>query len=169
MNETDEIYSITLTTSNQNSDKNNNPIFRTAGNYSDVSWNINYDALFNGRNKLFKYCRVRFNLQGAAGNYTFNNQNGYLCANFQTNFNSQNTLLPCILGLIYAKTNPNTQDTDLNVYSISTLNDIGVDILPSQLEGIKILNIKMVNDDSLTQISNITKDWEIFLTFQLYN
>jgi len=167
----DEVYSLCLTTSNTNSNILNNPIIRTAGNYSDVSWLVNWDEIIpQEKIEEYKYCRVRFNLyQGAYPSYTYNNQLGYLCANFQSNFNAPTTDLPTILGILHTSINPNSGGSETGVYQRSTLDEVGVDININGLKGRQYLQLKWVNDDSYNTISNITKDWEIMLTFQLYN
>jgi len=169
--ETEEIYTLLLTTYNDNTNKANNPVYRDAsGNLANVIWEIDYDTLFRGRQQLFKHCRVRFNLMGAGGTYTYDAQSGYLCANFPTDFNAQTTYLPCILGLLNARTNPNSAaGSAASVYIVSTLEEVGVDINLSQLVGRQRLNLRMTNDDGYSLIGNITNDWEIFIEFTLYN
>lgn len=166
--ETEEVYTLLLTTSNLNSNKANNPVLRD--NLANVTWEADFDTLFRGRQKLFKHCRVRFNLMGAGGTYGYNAQTGYLCANFATNYNAPTTYLPCILGLLWARTNPNSAlGSAVSVYTVSTLQEPGVDINLDQLQGRQNLNLRMTNDDGYSLIGNITADWEIMLEFTLYN
>lgn len=167
--ETEEVYTLLLTTSNLNSNKQNNPVLRD--NLANVIWEVDYDTIFRGRQKLFKHCRVRFNLMGAGGTYgSYNAQTGYLCANFATNYNATTTYLPCILGLLWARTNPNTAlGSAASVYTVSTLYEVGVDINLAQLQGRQQLNLRMTNDDGYSLMGNITTDWEIMLEFTLYN
>jgi len=174
--ETTESYTLLLTTSNTNNNKQNNPVHRadTIGNLSNVTWNVDYDSLFMNRQKLFKHCRVRFNLLGAAENYSsFNAQTGYLCANFASNYNASTTDLTTILGLVYPKTNENTTlalPALPKGYNVSTLDEIGVDINIEQLYGRQFLNLRLINDDSFSIIKNITSNnWEIMLLFTFYN
>ena len=167
-----EVYTLLLTTSNTNSNKANNPVYRDpSGNLANIIWNVDYDTIFRGRQQLFKHCRVRFNLMGAGGTYgSYNAQTGYLCANFATNYNAQTTYLPCILGLLWARTNPNTSTGSVaSVYTVSTLQDVGVDINLAQLVGRQNLNLRFTNDDGYSLIGNITTDWEIMIEFTLYN
>jgi len=169
--ETEEVYTLLLTTSNTNSNKQNNPIYRDpSGNLANIIWEVDYDTLFRGRQQLFKHCRVRFNLMGAGGTYIYDAQTGYLCANFATNYNAQTTYLPCILGLLHARTNPNTATgSAVSVYTVSTLQEVGVDINLAQLQGRQNLNLRWTNDDGYSLIGNITADWQIMLEFTLYN
>jgi hypothetical protein len=169
--ETEEVYTLLLTSSNTNSNKQNNPIYRDpSGNLANIIWEVDYDTLFRGRQQLFKHCRVRFNLMGAGGTYTYDAQTGYLCANFATNYNAQTTYLPCILGLLHARTNPNSAvSSAVSVYTVSTLQEVGVDINLTQLQGRQNLNLRWTNDDGYSLIGNITADWQIMLEFTLYN
>jgi len=169
MTETDEIYTITLSTATAQTNRDNIPVLRTAGNYSDVSWLINYDSLFKGRQKLFKFCRVRFNWYQGSSTYTWNNQNGYLAANFASKFNSPTTCLPTILGIVTPSINPNNTGVNPHAFLVSTLNEIGVDVNIDQFQGSQLLQLKFCNDDAFTPMSGITKDYLIFLSFQLYN
>lgn len=169
--ETEEVFTLLLTTSNTNSNKANNPIYRDPlGNLANIIWEVDYNTLFRGRQQLFKHCRVRFNLMGAGGTYNYNAQTGYLAANFATNYNAQTTYLPCILGLLHARTNPNSAvGSAVSVYTVSTLQEVGIDINLAQLQGRQNLNLRWTNDDGYSLIGNITADWEIMLEFTLYN
>jgi hypothetical protein len=166
--ESNEIFTLALTTSNTNSNNDNNPVLRIPGNYADVTWNVDWDTLFRGRQSLFKFCRVRFSLYQGTATYNWNAQTGYLAANFSSDFNAPTTMLPTILSLLYAQQTPNTQTTD-QCYIVSTLNECGVDINLSALVGRQFLNIKWVNDDAYSLIANIATDWEIILQFELSN
>jgi len=172
--ETEEVYTLLLTTSNTNTNKANNPVYRNdaSGNLTTEIWEVDYDNLFKGRQKLFKYCRVRFNLMGAAATYaSWVSQTGYLCANFASNYNAPTTNLPTILGLVYPKTNPNTAaGGNPQCYIVSTLEEIGVDINIEQLYGRQLLNLQLINDDSFSIIKNVTlNDWTVMLHFTFYN
>jgi hypothetical protein len=164
----DEVFSLCLSTSTSQSNNLNIPIYRTAGNLADVSWLVNYDEIFGDKIKEYNFCRVRFNLAQGSATYSWNSQIGYLAANFQSDFNAPTTCMPTILGIIYAQQNQNTQFSD-QVYTVSTLNECGVDININSLIGRQILQLKFCNDDSNTPMSNIANDWEIALFFQLYN
>jgi len=176
--ESEEVYTLLLTTSNTNTNKASNPVYRTdsAGNLSNEIWEVDYDTLFRGRQKLFKHCRVRFNLSGASADYTsYSAQTGYLCANFASSYNASTTGVPTILGLVYPTVNLNTvagPPTDLypDGYNVSTLDEIGVDINIEQLYGRHLLNLKLINDDSFKPLSNVTdNNWVIMLQFTFYN
>jgi len=164
-----EVYNLALTTSNLNSNVDNNPIIRTAGNYADVTWLVNFDQ-FIPQEKLdqYKFCRVRFSFIQGPQTFTWNNQIGYLAINLQSDFNAPTTILPTILGMLYPITDPNTRTAD-QVYIITTLDQIGVDININSLRGRQFLNIKLCNDDSYSLLANITNDYEICLFFELYN
>jgi hypothetical protein len=166
---TDEVYSLCLSTSTSQSDKRNIPIYRTASNYADVSWLVNWDEIIpQEKISEYKFCRVRFTLLQGSSTYSWNTQLGYLCANFQSDFNIQTTCLPTILGVLYAQQSQNPNSSD-QVYSLTTLDQCGVDININSLRGQQILQLKWCNDDSITPLSNISKDYEISLFFQLYN
>jgi hypothetical protein len=57
----------------------------------------------------------------------------------------------------------------VSVYTVSTLQEVGVDINLAQLQGRQNLNLRWTNDDGYSLIGNITADWEIMLEFTLYN
>lgn len=166
----DEVFSLALTSSNTNSNPLNNPILRTAGNYADVSWLVNWDELFGDKIKQYKHCRVRFNLTQGGATYSYNSQMGYLAASFQTDYNANTTCMPTILGMLYPRQTVHSGSvTDLQIYAISTLDECGVDINIESLYGRQYLNLKWCNDDAFTPLANITTDYQIMLTFQLYN
>jgi len=162
-----ENYTLLLTSYRTNSNNDNNPIpFDFSLN--NVTWNVDYDSLFKGRQDLFKHCRVRYSLyQGSQTYSVYSNQVGYLAASFQSSYNGP-CFMPTILGLIYAQQNPNTNTVD-QVYIASTLNECGVDIDLQALAGRQCLNIKFCNDDTFSPILNIIENYEIMLQFQLYN
>jgi len=167
---TDEVYSLLLSTSTSQSDKRNVPIYRTAGNYADVSWIVNWDQIIpQEKISEYKFCRVRFTLLQGSSTYSWNNQLGILSTNLQSDFTIQTTCLPTILGVLYAKQTDNTISILEQVYSLTTLDQCGVDININSLRGQQILQLKWCNDDSITPLSNISKDYEISLFFQLYN
>jgi hypothetical protein len=58
---------------------------------NNVSWNVDYDALFNRDNYIYKNCVVRVNFSGFKNSGTTNSQvDGLLVANFGQNFTGKN-------------------------------------------------------------------------------
>jgi len=162
----EEVYSICLSTYSSQPDTRNNPINRT--NLADVSWRVNWDEIIpQEKINEYKYCRVRFNLAFGPKTLVFNDQLGYLGANFQSDFNANTTCMPTILGVIYPRNNATNVNTT-QIITRSTLSEIGVDINLNSLRGQQVLQLKMCNDDAFTPMSNIDLDWTIDLFFTLY-
>jgi hypothetical protein len=58
---------------------------------NNSSWNVDYDALFNRDNYIYKNCVVRVNMQGLKNTgTTLENTAGVLVANFGQNFTGKN-------------------------------------------------------------------------------
>jgi hypothetical protein len=168
--ETNETYTLWLT-SNPNQQPNSGMNKISGSETNNVIWNVDYDNLFKGRQNLFDHCRVRYEIRTAnyASGITFNNFIGYIAANFPSNYNASTTLDTCILGLVNPRTNPTVVSSG-NVFILSTLNEIGVDINHKSLIGRQFLNIRWVNDDAISLMSStLVQNWEILLSFELYN
>lgn len=132
-------------------------------NINNVTWRVDYDNLFNGRQELFEFCRVRFQLIGGPGSYTPNNQRGYLTASLPTSFNAQTTI-DTILGVI----NPTGESVGGGIFLLYGQGDIGVDIDHKQLTGIQPLNIKWAKVDN-SLITGLTGYYSMELMFEFYN
>jgi len=135
-------------------------------NKNNVTWRVNYDQLFNGRQELFEFCRVRFQLvEGSNVGSTLNQNQGYISASFSTDFNAQTTN-GCILGLIVAQENT-IGGTD-GVFIANGQNDVGVDINHKQLIGVQPLTIQWINSSG-DGMSGITQDYSLEIMFEFYN
>jgi hypothetical protein len=171
--DTDEVYTLMLNTYASNSNANNNPVKRidAGNNITNVTWNIDWNDVFKGRQNIYKHCRVRFHLAQGSGTYTFNAGLCYLASNLPSTYNNSNTTrCSTFLGLLYPQTNPNSNGGASQIYDVSTLNDVGVDISIEQLYGKQYLNLQWLTDDASTPLQTfIQTDWEILLHFTLYN
>jgi hypothetical protein len=76
---------------------NSNTGFRgliSNANYANVSWNVDWDALFNRENYNYKYCSVRFRMVGENNNTSIQDSDttlGVLVANFGQTYTGKNT------------------------------------------------------------------------------
>lgn len=134
-------------------------------NINNVTWRVDYDNLFKGRQSLFEFCRVRFQLINGGGTYTTDGQQGYISASLPTSFNAQTTN-GCILGLVTPKLNPISL-TD-GVFIVNGQNDIGVDINHEQLTGVQPLNIQWIKTDG-SLITGLANAYIMELMFEFYN
>lgn len=160
--ESPETYTLTLSSNTLNPAGNGRPL--PFANRNNVTWRVDYDNLFKGRLELFDYCRVRFTLINGSGAYTTNPQQGYLSADFPTNFNAPTTT-GCILGIIVPQANPvGTQ----GVFIVNGQNCIGVDITHKQLTGVQPLTIQWLTTNG-TLMSGLVGGVSIELYFELYN
>jgi hypothetical protein len=136
-------------------------------NTNNITWRVNYDDLFNGRQELFEFCRVRYQLvNGSITGLTLNDNQGYISANFPTDFNAQTTN-GCILGIIACQENPIVAGTP-GVFIVEGQNDIGVDINHKQLTGVQPLNIQWINSSG-NPMNIFTQNYSIELMFEFYN
>lgn len=166
--ETPEIYTLNLMTTTS-ATKDNSYIYPIENsNLSNVTWLVDFDNLFKGRQQYFKYCRTRYYLQSLnnTAGYTWNDNLGYISVNLATDFNAETTN-GTILGLIYARSSQMTGFVS-PVYSVDAKNDIGVDINISQLTGIQTFNIKIVEANG-DLVAFGTNNYTIELTFEFYN
>jgi hypothetical protein len=141
------------------------PINKT--NLNNVSWNIDFNSLFRGQQMKHQNCRVRFQLNSntwAASSTDWNDYLGYLSANLQSQYNAATTI-GTFLGVVSPQDSPTT-GTSVHVYSVSTLEQHGVDIIAPT--NVQTLTLQFVNDDSLTLITTIP-EYTILLQFELYN
>jgi hypothetical protein len=133
-------------------------------NLGNVSWNINFDDIFKGNQKLYKNCRVRYSLKSIRGSLVWLNNIGFLGCSLSSSFNSIHTGYITILGLISPINCPDTAETGA-IYDLSTFDQKGVDInIPSSSS---YLTISFVKYSDLTIMSSIA-DYQIILYFELY-
>jgi len=142
------------------------PINKTSLN--NVTWNIDWSNLFKGEEKNYKYCRVRFNM--VSNSFTsvanaWNNLSGYLTCNLSSQYGLTGT--GAILGLTYPIDCPTTGSTT-HVILVNTLSECGVDVI---IPGPNNSNFTLtyMNDDAQTINATFSFDYEILLTFELYN
>jgi hypothetical protein len=142
------------------------PINKT--NLNNVTWNIDWSNLFKGDEKNYKFCRVRFNLitnSFASAGANWNNLTGYLSCNLGSSFGS--TGQGTILGLVSPQDCPTTGSAT-HVIIVNTMSECGVDInTPTNVN--QIFTLSFFNDDAQTLNTSFGYDYEIFLSFDLYN
>lgn len=161
------LYLSTLMTSGSTSPFNPIiPINKT--NLYNVSWNIDWSNLFKGQEKNYKFCRVRFNLltqSTPSAASAWDNHLGYLTCNLPSSFSltGQNT----ILGQLYMQDCPTT-GTTTHCIIVNTLTECGVDInIPSNNSN--IFTLSMMNEDAQSFNISYNYEYEIQLSFELYN
>lgn len=171
------VYTIYLSTSNTEYGGKFqppiNPVNKT--NNANVSWSINWNELFrdNNLNNKYKKCRVRYDLRtsnfDAEGyNLEWNDLNGYLTTNLQSNNSLSQTQIGTMLGLIYPqRTN---FSTSLNWYYLSsTLNEKGIDIIIPQYTSNLTISFYSALTQKLILSDLLAGGYEIMLYFELYN
>jgi len=164
------VYSLYLSTAVTSSNTSPfNPIIPVMdASLNNVSWNIDWSNLFKGDDKNYKYCRVRFHLTSetfASAANQWNNLSGYLTSNFSSRFTS--TGIGTILGLVYPQDSLTTGSAT-HIVLVSTMAETGVDInMPSNVNN--ILTLTFMNDDTMTRMSLYSYEYQILLSFELYN
>lgn len=152
------------------SPKTNSVVPLDKSNLSNCSWRIDFDNLFKGMDKDFKYCRVRFNLisnsftASVPATTDWQNYSGYLAISTPTMFNAETTT-GTILGMVYPIDCPIT-GTGIHCIQVSTLSECGVDIIKPT--GVQQMNVMLVNDDSISYMTTF-QEYELLLSFELYN
>jgi hypothetical protein len=135
---------------------------------NNVSWNIDWSNVFKGDEKNYKFCRVRYHLISEtfpSAVSAWNNMSGYLSCNLASRFGS--TGIGTILGLIYPQ-DCFTTGTATHIVIVNTMAETGVDInIPSVTNN--IFTLQFMNDDSLTRMSTFNSEYQILLSFELYN
>lgn len=146
-----------------------NPIIPiNKSNLNNVSWNIDWSNLFKGEDKNYKFCRVRFSMSTpnfpSAAN-AWNNLSGYLTSNLSSRFGS--TGQGAILGLVYPM-DALTTGTGTHTLLVNTMAETGVDVnIPSNVNN--TLTLTFMNDDAITPMTVFTFEYQILLSFELYN
>lgn len=166
---------------------NSNTGFRgliSNADYANVSWNVDWDSLFNRENYNYKYCNVRFRMVGEINtSIQSNNQTlGVITANFGQNYTGKNVpyvvLAPIDLKPVssYATGAPPTYTPVGNMIDVETMTHA----LGQQIDmpyGLKSFNIQLwkdalgcANDANNVLIdSSSTHQYYIIFQFELYN
>jgi hypothetical protein len=165
--EAPETYTISLLTTNSVGVSNTQHTIKPLpySNVNNITWVVNYDELFHGRQELFEFCRVRFQLISFA-NLTHNNAYGIISTNLPSSFQNE-TGNGTYLGAIFNDRNP--LSTTTGAYFQNGFNDIGVDINHKQLSGVQPLNIQLrrANGAFITGLTGLNYVLELY--FELYN
>lgn len=139
-------------------------------NLANCSWRIDWQNLFKGNEKEYKFCRVRYMLIGetftastpASNDWT--NYTGYLAISLPTSFQSETTN-GSILGLTYPQDCPIT-GTGTHCILSSTMGEAGVDInVPT---GVSQVNVQMISWTN-NQLISTMQNYSLLLNFELYN
>ena len=162
------VYSLFLNTATTNV----NYSFAGKSTNASVFWNINYDDLFQGDNKIYKNCRVRFQListRWTTSATDWDNYCGYITTNLASKYQQQRGLNGTVLGMIHPQIPAIAAIQTATIgYNISTLQTTGVDINVPQ--GFSPLYINLYTDSTSQALISWTTEpqWSIFLTFELY-
>lgn len=164
-------YTLYLTTNSIPENLYVSPI--NNANLANVSWNVNWDGLFNNTQNQYKFCRLRYHFvsQFKPDATIWDNYLGYLSCNLASDFNATTTN-GTILGLLYYqfRIRYNTlTGAVLNCaeFDLNTFDTLGINInIPT---GVSIFNIQMLNDDSFNPFIQQTQNYQILLQFELYN
>lgn len=140
---------------------------------AQVMWNINFDDLFQGDNKIYNKCRVRFQLTSttwSAGANEWDAFTGFLTLSLPSKYQQVRGLNGSVLGMLTPQLvgNMNSAQTATNAYNVSTLATNGVDInVPT---GLQSLYVNLYQDNSNQSLISWSADpeWMLLLTFELY-
>jgi hypothetical protein len=167
--ESPETYTLSLCSSTSSTTGYYGPLGRTTV-LSNLCWRIDWENLFEGRQNLFDHCRVRFNLVNVNANaaLTYNQNIGYLSAEFGTDYNGANTFGQTILGLISVRS-PQVSGLTGGAFIVDGRNDIGVDINPQQLTGVQDVFIRLIDAQNKLMTYTSTNNFLLELMFELYN
>lgn len=164
-------YTLYLTSSSIPENLYVSPVNNT--NIANVSWNVNWDALFNNQQHLYKFCKVRYHFVTKAKLDTslWDTYLGYLSCNLASNFNASSSS-GTVLGLLNYnfRVGYNTisgAETEYSIFDVNTFNTAGINVnIPS---GVSVLNIQMMNDDSYSFFNLHQEHYQILFQFELYN
>jgi hypothetical protein len=167
--ESSEVYTLSLCSNTSSPMDYYGPM--TDLSLSNLCWRIDYDNLFKGRHRLFKHCRVRFNLVNSLCNasITYAQNTGYLSAEFVSDYNASTTVGQTILGLISPRTPPVSALSTQTAFVVDGRNDIGVDINPEQFNGVQQVYIRLINTQNNIMSYTTTNNYFLELMFELYN
>lgn len=153
-------------------------------NYANVSWNVDYDSLFNRENYNYKYCNMRFRMVSEINTTSEPNDQtmGVIVANFGQNYTGKNVAY-CVLAPIDVKPVSNFTPGTPGTY---TPQGIMIDVetmthaLGQQIDvpyGLRSLNIQLWKDaygcagdaNNILVDSSSTQYYYIIFQFELYN
>jgi len=137
---------------------------------ANVTWSMDWNEFFrnNNINGKYKYCRVRYQFTSTESlPYVYEDYLGYISCNLQSNHSLSATQNGTILGFFYPRQMEVPQLSANWYYNNSTLDEKGVDIvIPT---GSQSFTISFYNYATNKLINFIGIDWQILMTFELYN
>jgi hypothetical protein len=139
------------------------------GDKANVSWQVDFDSLFNRENYNYKNCRLRYKLvSDPATNTTHINNKGVLVVSgLSSRYTSKNTS-----GLVLDNIIP-FESTMHGWFDITTMSDVGVDITVPY--GLSIINPQLWDSGfgstttGNTVLQTFTAHYTLVLSFELYN
>jgi len=150
-------------------------------NKANVTWSMNWNEFFrsNNINGKYKYCRVRHQFTSAESLSYYidpssnviplvaNDYLGYISCNLQTNNSLSATQNGSVLGFFYPRLVTAPFDNTNWYYNNSTLDEKGVDVvIPT---GSQPFTISFYNYATNQLINFRSTEWQILMTFELYN
>lgn len=168
------VYSLYLSTQ-ISSPVSNNVVVLDKSNLANVSWRVDWDSLFKGEQKNYKFCRLRYFL--ISNSFTAStpatndwiNYSGYITVSLPSSFNA-NTTLGTIVGLNYPIDCP-ISGSGIHCLFSSTLSECGVNVNVSGLTGVQQLNIGLLSwsTASSPQYISVAQEYQVLILFDLYN
>lgn len=136
-------------------------------NKASVSWNVDYDSLFNRENYNYKNCRLRYKLVSDANtNISHVANNGVLAISGLGSINSSKNISIGVLDPIVP-----TIGSTHGWFNLSTMDEVGIDI--SMPYGLSVINPQFwdsgfgANGNAVLQ--TMTSQYSLVLSFELYN
>jgi hypothetical protein len=152
------------------------------GNYANVTWNVDWDSLFNRENYNYKKCAVRFRMVGENDPATVQTNDhtlGVLVANFGQSYTGKNTAYTVLAPIDIVRTASYASSTWTNtgiMIDIETMTHAN----PQQIDmpkGLNALNLQMWKDGFavMSDANNVfianssTIQYYVIFQFELYN
>ena len=155
------------TTSSTPTSNQSVPVDKT--NLNNVRWNLNWDEIFRGQNKKYRYCRLRLKLLSSswsAVSTDWDTYLGYLTCNIPSltsGFGSYGTVIAPTSAIDCP-----TTGTATHCMQLDTTPEPGVDIMVPTGNSDFTLTFNRMDLSSGLRISNIY-DYQVFLYFELYD
>ena len=140
-------------------------------NKASVSWQVDFDSLFNRENYKYQNCRLRYKLQShpqAHASLNHTNNIGILAVNgLVSPYSSKNTPM-----LVLDQILPHLA-TSLGWFELNTMDEVGVDILMPY--GLGTINPQFYftgfgcPSDGFNILQTFTGDYLVTFAFELYN